>query len=278
MLVMLLVLLPICIIGTNVTMCNDPNWMITFNDNFDVFNTSRWTVRNNMTHGPAEKQLYLANNVNVENGNLIITTKKEIVQSGRFNNTLYNYTSGWVDSKSKMFQKYGRFEVRAKLPSPSVGRDGKWPNAWPAHWLMPESEICWPMGGEIDIMEAYRPTPSGKGSIIMTYHWASKCGKDLYDGKNQLFPNKKNTTVIDWSNEYHTFGIEWSSKKIQWFVDGILKHERVQGQPKNLFIPSLQFYMILNTAMEPWSDYKVDKGLPCQHLIDRVTWCVPIND
>ena len=262
--------------ATNVSMCiDDPQWTVTFNDDFDnTLNTTRWTVRNKMTHGPAEKEMYMAGNIAVANGTLILTTKKETVYNGQYNKT-YNYTSGWIDSKGQFSQQYGRFEVRAKLPSPKVGRPGKWPNAWPAHWLMPESDICWPMGGEIDIMEAYRPTPSKQGSMIMTYHWASECGKDLYDGKNELFPNASNTTVVDWSNEYHTFGVEWSKNRIEWYVDGVLKHYRTTGQPSNLFIPTLPFYMILNTAMEPWSDHTLDEHLPALHVIDRVTWCVP---
>ena len=263
------------VLSTNVTMCDDPHWNITFNDEFqgNQLNPSYWTVSNNFTHGATEKQLYLNSNVQVANGTLILTTKKETAQSGQYNNTIYNYTSGWVDSKHKVFQKYGRFEVRAKLPSVKVGRQGKWPVAWPAHWLMPEPDICWPMGGEIDIMEAYRPTPSGQGSMIMTYHWADKCGQDLFHGGNQLFPNASNTTVVDWSNEFHTFGVEWSENAIEWYVDGVLKHVRRSGSPASLFVPSLPFYMILNTAMEPWGDADLDHGLPAAHVIDRVTFC-----
>ena len=62
--------------------------------------------------------------------------------------------------------------MRAKLPSPGAGRKGKWPEAWPAHWLMPEPttsnppNVCWPVGGEIDIMEGYRPrTGAGPGVV-----------------------------------------------------------------------------------------------------------------
>ena len=63
-----------------------------------------------------------------------------------YGSTPYHYTSGWVSTEHKFSHRYGRFEIRAQLPSPlSVG-------IWPAHWLMPEPEashppnVCWPKG------------------------------------------------------------------------------------------------------------------------------------
>ena len=59
------------------------------------------------------------------------------------------YTSGWVDTAKKFNATVRdvpvKFEIRAQLP----GGQG----IWPAHWLMPDWGICWPMGGEIDILE-----------------------------------------------------------------------------------------------------------------------------
>eukprot|EP00729_Bicosta_minor_P007975 gene7975-24287_t len=259
-------------------MCRNPGWKVTFNDEFDgsSLNKANWVAYNNVTHGPTEKQLYLAKNVRVENGNLVIQTIKDAVHDS--DGILYNFSSGWVESQHLQYQAYGRFEVRAKLPPPAVGAVGKWPVAWPAHWLMPESNICWPKGGEIDIMEAYRPTPSGKGSVLMTYHWASTCGNDQWDKLFGKFPDTINTTVVDWADEYHTFGIEWRNDTIDWFVDGLLKYSRIAGSPSSLFIPSEPFYMILNTAMQPWGNASVDTGLPTEHLIDRVTWCLPTEE
>lgn len=59
------------------------------------------------------------------------------------------YTSGWVDTQSKWSQVLGKWEIRAKLP---FGQ-----GMWPAHWLMPDYNVCWPMGGEIDIMVSRLP-------------------------------------------------------------------------------------------------------------------------
>jgi beta-glucanase (GH16 family) len=131
---------------------------------------------------------------------------------------MYHYTSGWVDSNFLFGQHEGRWEVRAKLPSPSRRA------IWPAIWLMncgssplsssPSSssssaaaaaaessgsssaaahidpdiiathqqnacsgqEQCWPMAGEIDIMEMVGLQQSG--AVLSTYHWASQCNVD----------------------------------------------------------------------------------------------------
>jgi len=98
-----------------------------------------------------------ADNVWVEDGNLVLQTKKETTGE-------YNYTSGAVFSKGKVsFQGPARVCVRAKLPGGEGGGNG----IWPAHWLMPDNDACWPSNGEIDIMEMV----NGDGDLHGTYHW-----------------------------------------------------------------------------------------------------------
>mmetsp|Transcript_48652 Transcript_48652/g.95377 ORF Transcript_48652/g.95377 Transcript_48652/m.95377 type:complete len:292 (-) Transcript_48652:69-944(-) len=270
--------------GQDVSMCrNTKGWRITFEDDFEgnQLNSSNWHVMNNYTHGKREKQNYVTDEVTVKDGTLILTTRSRstISPTGQ----QYNYTSGWVDTQHKRFQKFGRFEVRAKLPSTVPGmREGKWPYAWPAHWLMPEPttsqppNVCWPVGGEIDIVEGYHP--HGKDSqnplsqsIFQTFHWAAECNKDQYDGGSGHFPQfNKTLPLIDWT-QYHTFSVEWNTTSIHWFVDTVLVHTRIAGVPASLKIPQDPFYMILNTAMNPWSSDPLPS--PLTHVIDRVTWC-----
>ena len=56
--------------------------------------------------------------------------------------------SARLTTKGKHTIKYGKVEVRAKLPR------GDW--LWPAIWMLPQNDVYgkWPMGGEIDILEA----------------------------------------------------------------------------------------------------------------------------
>lgn len=66
--------------------------------------------------------------------------------------------------------KYGRIEVRAKLPR------GDW--LWPAIWLLPEDQqyVAWPASGEIDLMESRGNSngyPQGVDSFGSTLHYGT---------------------------------------------------------------------------------------------------------
>jgi len=70
--------------------------------------------------------------------------------------------------------KYGRVEVRAKLPK------GDW--MWPAIWLLPSynSYGTWPASGEIDIMESRGNdatcSAGGVNRFGSTLHWGPDGG------------------------------------------------------------------------------------------------------
>lgn len=75
--------------------------------------------------GNKELQYYTASrleNARAQNGYLIIEAHKEDMQKSK-------YTSARMVSKNKGDWKYGRFEIRAKLPR------GK--GIWPAIWMLP---------------------------------------------------------------------------------------------------------------------------------------------
>jgi beta-glucanase (GH16 family) len=117
-------------------------WAPVWVDNFSspTLDKSLWTVRDNMTHGDREWQLYLADEVYVEAGALVIRTQSRIASHGA---RQYNFTSGWVDSKgSKLGENtYGMFSASIQLPHEAVG-------VWPAYWIVDDNNHCWPTGGE----------------------------------------------------------------------------------------------------------------------------------
>ena len=80
-------------------------------------------------------------NARVENGKLIIEAHKENFEDAK-------YTSARLASKNKGDWKYGRIEVKAKLPAGT--------GMWPAIWMLPEDSHygSWAASGEIDILEA----------------------------------------------------------------------------------------------------------------------------
>ena len=106
----------------------DPFSTLIFSDEFDVAgspDTAKWGFDigtgcpNLCGWGNAEEQYYTSrtDNVNVQDGMLTITVKKEAYQGS-------NYTSTKMLTKGKFDFTYGKVEVRAKLP------EGK--GTWPA--------------------------------------------------------------------------------------------------------------------------------------------------
>jgi beta-glucanase (GH16 family) len=78
-------------------------------------------------------------NVKVENGYLLITAKKRVLQGS-------SYTSARLTTKGLFDQAYGRFEARIRvLRARNVA----------CFWLLGSNidEVGWPQCGEIDIME-----------------------------------------------------------------------------------------------------------------------------
>jgi len=57
-----------------------------------------------------------------------------------------NYTSGKINTKSKISVKYGMIETRVSVPDLNLG-------GWPAIWLLGTSNYGWPTCGELDMME-----------------------------------------------------------------------------------------------------------------------------
>lgn len=220
--------------------CDEP----TKNDFYDIvwsdeFNytgapdSSKWTYElgiGDWGWGNNEKQYYTnrLDNSKVENGNLIITAKKE-----QFSGS--DYTSARLVSRNKGDFKYGYIEMRAKL----AGGGG----VWPAFWMMPTDSVYggWPASGEIDIMEYVGNRPN---YILGT------CHSQRYNGGNG-----RGTTIYrpNVENEYHNYGIEWSEDSIKWLFDGEVYH--TWSNPKystnnyQAYPYDQDFFVILNIAM-----------------------------
>jgi len=137
-------------------------------------------------------------------------------------------TSGRINSQGKFSFRYGRLEIRAKLPR------GDW--LWPALWLLPEDSIYggWPASGEIDVMESRgndksylkNGVPSGNNAVSSTLHYGiisnikDKTGKDYFyiaDGWPNVFVNKVMKDG-DFTQEFHTFGFYWDEEMMYTYI------------------------------------------------------------
>ncbi|KAL1650775.1 hypothetical protein SLS58_000893 [Diplodia intermedia] len=114
--------------------------------------------------------------------------------------------------------KYGRVEVKAKLPR------GDW--LWPAIWMLPTESVYgeWPRSGEIDILEArgnnytYNTNGGGNDFAIGTLHWGPDNDNDGYHQTT----NRKQALHSMWGDDFHTYGLEWTEKYLYTYIDSQL--------------------------------------------------------
>lgn len=180
--------------------------------------------------GNNELQFYTQNrkeNARVENGLLIIEVHKE-----NWDNA--NYTSARLVTRNKGDWRYGRFEIKAKLPQ-GIG-------IWPAIWMLPTnwSYGGWPKSGEIDIMEFVGFVPD---SVYGTVHTAA------YNGMNGL-QKVRSMQLKDLSNAFHVYSIEWNADLIVFYIDGKKYNEFKNDHTGSAAWPFDQaFHLLLNVAV-----------------------------
>ncbi len=173
--------------------------------------------------GNNELQYYTnrSQNASVSGGMLKITAIKE-----NFNGS--PYTSARLISKDKFDFKYGRVEVRAKLPTGG--------GTWPAIWMLGSdiSSVGWPACGEIDIMEH---VGNSQNRIHASLHYPGRSGGN----------SVTNTIVVpNVSSSFKVYKVDWSASSIKFYVDDQLYF----NIPNSQAIPfNKDFFMILNVAM-----------------------------
>jgi beta-glucanase (GH16 family) len=124
--------------------------------------------------------------------------------------------SARLSTKGKKTLRYGKVEVVAKMPK------GDW--LWPAIWMMPEADIygVWPRSGEIDIAESRGNSgdnyTDGRDSLIGALHWGPVAEKDAFYKTS----GKHNLRRTDYSEAFHTYGLEWSENYLFTYIDSRL--------------------------------------------------------
>lgn len=173
--------------------------------------------------GNNEAQNYTnrADNVIIQEGVLKIITKKESYQGS-------SYTSARLLTKGKFSFKYGKVEIRAKLPSGG--------GTWPALWMLGDNidTAAWPACGEIDIMEHLG---NNLNTIYGTLHYPGHSGGSA-DGAT--------TTIANATTEFHIYSIDWRADAIKFYVDNQLFKTFVNSSS----VPFNQnFFLIFNCAL-----------------------------
>lgn len=180
--------------------------------------------------GNNELQNYTNNeNASVKDGILTIEAMKD--EAGK-------WTSARMVTRGKGDWKWGKIEVRAKLPT---GR-----GTWPAIWMLPTDWQYgnWPNSGEIDIMEHVGYDQNKVHASIHTQAYNHKIGTQKGGSK----------TVLTASEAFHTYTVEWFPDQLIFSIDGEVyytynpfKHVSV---PKNRHWPfDRRFHLLINIAI-----------------------------
>ena len=211
-------------------------WKLIWSEEFDYTgfpDSTKWsydTEGNVYQWGNNEAQYYTSGrkeNAWVSDGVLRITALKEPME-GR------SYTSARLITKGKGDWLYGRFEIRAKLPT---GR-----GTWPAIWMLPTDWEYgdWPKSGEIDIMENKGYQPNIVSSAL---HFPGHSGGNpitqTFGYENQRF-----------DTDFHIFAVEWDESQIDFFVDNVLyKRVKAADVTDGEWVFDHPFFIILNVAV-----------------------------
>lgn len=209
-----------------------PGMTLTWRDEFEgtQLNTSFWTFETGTGDngwGNNELQYYRQENTAVKDGYLTITAKKEAF-GGR------EYTSSRIKTQNKKAFKYGRIDIRAKLP--------KGQGIWPALWMLGSSisTISWPASGELDIMELV----GGQGrdnTVHGTLH---------FDNNGVYGTTGKPYTLSSGSfyDQFHVFSIVWNATSIKWLVNDV-EFNSVDITPSNMTEFHNEFFLLFNVAV-----------------------------
>lgn len=231
--------------------CKDKENVILFEDfNGNSLDTTIWNYElgdgcpNLCGWGNNERQFYTKDNVEVKDGNLIITATKDS-----------QYKSGRITTKDKFEFQYGTIEARLKLP--------KGNGLWPAFWMLGSniSEVGWPACGEIDIMEYVGKNPH---QIHTTLHTSDSFGQSK---------NTKITTNTSIEDGFHIYKSKWTKDEIVFYIDDIEVYKFSPKEKNEKIWPFNQpFYVILNLAVGgDFGGPNVDDAIfPEEFIIDYI--------
>lgn len=242
-------------IGAMLTSCSKPEEVagcrfpavnelrLVWSDEFDgnALDTAKWSFDlgdgcqlgpNLCGWGNNELQYYTdrEENIFVNDGVLTIRSKRETPSYlGQ-----HQYTSARIVTKYKGDWKYGKIDIRARMP---IGQ-----GLWPAIWMLPTENAYgeWPRSGEIDIMEYLGHRPS---EVLGTIHY----GNDGWGYNSQYLTLEEGSFY----NDFHEFTLWWNEDCILFQMDG-----KDIGLPntRSTVLPSTwpfdeYFHMILNVAV-----------------------------
>ncbi|WP_412063059.1 family 16 glycosylhydrolase [Rubrivirga sp. IMCC45206] len=181
-------------------------WALVWADEFDgaALDDTKWTLQlgdgcpDLCGWGNNELQVYTPDNHTVGDGVLTITAREGADGT---------YTSTRMNTEGKGDWTYGRYEIRAKLPTGQ--------GLWPAIWMFFSDDTYggWAASGEIDIMENIGSRPS---EVFGTLHYGGPFPDNVFSG------DEFRLAAGTFADDFFVFAIEWEEGEIRWYVNNVL--------------------------------------------------------
>ena len=257
-------------------------YKLVWSDEFNIdgpVNSADWNFARGFGYN-MENQWYQEGNAFCENGCLIIEARRESFPNPDYNpesgfwgdrRDSVKYTSSRINTAEKREFLYGRFEMRAKIPTAG--------GAWPAFWTLGSGceygGMRWPECGEIDIMEYY--PHMGVPSVLANVGW--------YNGDYLQAEWSSKTVTMDallekdpqWKEKFHIWTMEWEMDSIKLYLDSQLINETTwdmitaQGSSGDYNPFRHPHYILLNLALGGVNGGPIDDdAFPMRYEIDYV--------
>ncbi len=271
-------------------------WALVWSDEFEgtKLDRKKWKPEKSCWGGGnEERQCYTGRkeNIRLDKGMLRITAREERftgpdrppeIATRPNPNRTQPFTSGKIRTRGLASWKYGKFEIRAKVP--------KGQGTWPAVWMMPAGDHYggWPLSGEIDILEAVNLGAScieckgivGENRTLSAIHFGDKPPKNADIHQRVALPDNALP-----SDDFHVWTLEWGAGVMRFYLDNKLYWHVTSDQwntasakaKSNPIAPfDKPFYIMANLAIGgKLSEDNNDKGIvmssvPAEFLIDWI--------
>lgn len=210
-------------------------WQDEFEGQSSAPDSTKWSFDlgdgcpSNCGWGNNQKEYYTSDlsNARIEDGRLIIEVHRNETADRP-------YTSARITTRTSLNCKYGRIDVRARLPR---GR-----GTWPAIWMLPSKWEygSWPRSGEIDIMEH---VGWAQDSIFGTVHTQKY---------NHIIGTQQGKTVPlpDASLYFNDYSIIWTEGRIDFLINNkVFYTYKNDGTGPDSWPFDKEFYLIMNVAV-----------------------------
>ncbi|MDR2814151.1 MAG: glycoside hydrolase family 88 protein [Prevotellaceae bacterium] len=253
-----------------------PAWTLVWSDEFNLDgkpDSTAWTYEKGFVRNQ-ELQWYQPSNAICKNGVLVLSGKKEKVpnpdyspesKDWRRSRQFAEYTASSIKTAGKKEFQYGRFEIRAKIPTAK--------GAWPAIWTLGAS-MPWPSCGEIDIMEYYRV--NDQPHILANTAWGTDVRHNAkWNTVRVPFATFKEKDP-EWENKFHIWRMDWDEDAIRLYLDDELLNETLLKDTQNGAIGSNRnpfrqpHYILLNLALGQNGGTPDSSAFPLTYEVDYV--------